>query len=65
MKSKPNFIIFMPDQLRADSLSCFGNDVVQTPHIDAFAAEGTKFTDAYVQASVWKMSEYHDTFVDF
>lgn len=24
---KPNMIIFMPDQLRYDSVGCFGNDV--------------------------------------
>ncbi|KAJ0352869.1 hypothetical protein COL154_003673 [Colletotrichum chrysophilum] len=53
---KPNFIIFMPDQLRYDSLGCNGNKIVKTPHIDSFAAEGTRFTNCFVQASVCTQS---------
>ncbi|KAF5527957.1 Arylsulfatase [Colletotrichum aenigma] len=53
---KPNFIIFMPDQLRYDSLGCNGNKIVKTPHIDGFAAEGTRFTNCFVQASVCTQS---------
>lgn len=29
---KPNFIIFMPDQLRYDSLGCTGNKVILPNH---------------------------------
>ncbi|KAK9779678.1 putative Sulfatase [Seiridium cardinale] len=36
--SQPNMIMFMPDQLRYDSLGCTGNPMVKTPNIDAFAA---------------------------
>ncbi|WQF75678.1 Putative sulfatase, alkaline-phosphatase-like, core domain superfamily [Colletotrichum destructivum] len=53
---KPNFIIFMPDQLRYDSLGCNGNKTVKTPNIDGFAAEGTRFTNCFVQASVCAQS---------
>ncbi|KAJ3941729.1 uncharacterized protein N0V96_008443 [Colletotrichum fioriniae] len=55
---RPNFIIFMPDQLRYDSLGCNGNKVntVKTPNIDRFAAEGTRFTNCFVQASVCTQS---------
>lgn len=53
---KPNFIIFMPDQLRYDSLGCTGNTAVRTPNIDAFAAQGTLFTNCFVQASVCAQS---------
>uniref|UniRef100_L2FNA6 Sulfatase n=1 Tax=Colletotrichum fructicola (strain Nara gc5) TaxID=1213859 RepID=L2FNA6_COLFN len=53
---KPNFIIFMPDQLRYDSLGCNGNKIVKTPRIDSFAAEGTRFTNCFVQASVCTQS---------
>ena len=28
---KPNFLIFVTDQHRADWLSCMGNDILQTP----------------------------------
>jgi len=33
--ARPNVLLFTPDQLRADCLGAFGNDVVQTPAIDA------------------------------
>lgn len=57
LTTKPNFIIFMPDQLRYDALGCTGNKHVQTPNIDAFAAQqGTLFTNCFVQASVCAQS---------
>jgi arylsulfatase A-like enzyme len=49
---RPNLVWFMPDQQRADAIGCFGNPVVQTPTIDALAARGTRFTNAFVQHSV-------------
>jgi arylsulfatase A-like enzyme len=52
IKSRPNLVWFMPDQQRTDAVGCFGNDVVQTPTIDAVAARGTRFTNAFVQHSV-------------
>ncbi|NNH69261.1 sulfatase-like hydrolase/transferase [Nocardia uniformis] len=52
MTTRPNFVIFIPDQLRADALGAFGNPHVHTPHIDALAARGTTFTNAYVQHPV-------------
>ncbi|KAI5928355.1 alkaline-phosphatase-like protein [Camillea tinctor] len=53
---KPNFIIFMPDQLRYDAVGVFGNEIIKTPNIDAFAAEGTRFTNLFTQASVCSQS---------
>lgn len=50
--SRPNFLILMPDQLRADAVGAFGNPHVDTPHIDALAARGTRFTNAFVQHPV-------------
>lgn len=47
-----NFILFMPDQLRADCVGAFGNPVVRTPNLDAFAARGVSFPNAYAQHSV-------------
>ena len=40
MKQKPNFILFITDQHRADHLGCYGNPIVRTPHLDALAAAG-------------------------
>ena len=50
--SRPNILIFMPDQQRADTIGCFGNSAIQTPHIDALAARGTRFSNAWVNHPV-------------
>ena len=38
MARRPNFLLFVTDQHRADHLGCYGNTEVRTPHIDALAA---------------------------
>jgi arylsulfatase A-like enzyme len=53
---RPNLLLFMPDELRADSLGAFGNPVARTPHLDALAARGTRWTEAYSQHSVCSQS---------
>jgi arylsulfatase A-like enzyme len=50
--SRPNILIFMPDQQRADCLGCYGNPFVQTPNIDALAARGMRFENAYANHPV-------------
>jgi arylsulfatase A-like enzyme len=50
--SRPNLLLFMPDQLRSDVVGCFGSPVGGTPHTDALAARGTRFSHAYSQHSV-------------
>lgn len=52
MTERPNFVIIVPDQLRADALGCFGNTVAKTPCIDELAREGTVFGEAYCQYPV-------------
>ena len=47
----PNIILYVVDTLRADSLGCYGNPVVETPTIDRLAAEGTLFEDAVAPSS--------------
>jgi arylsulfatase A-like enzyme/Flp pilus assembly protein TadD len=41
-----NVVLITLDTLRSDRLGCYGSDKVATPNIDAFAAEGVRFTDA-------------------
>jgi arylsulfatase A-like enzyme len=53
---RPNLLLFMPDQLRADAVGVLGNPVVQTPNIDRLAATGTRFTEAYSQHSACAQS---------
>ncbi len=47
-----NFIFFMPDELRAESVGCYGHPLAPTPNIDALAAQGTRFDQCHVQHSV-------------
>ncbi|HXE12936.1 MAG TPA: sulfatase-like hydrolase/transferase [Bryobacteraceae bacterium] len=49
---RPNFIFFMPDELRADALSCYGNPVCKTPNLDRLASQGTKFSQCHVSYPV-------------
>lgn len=49
MSKKPNFIIIMPDQHRADILGCAGMPV-KTPNLDRLAAEGVRFANTFTQS---------------
>jgi len=49
---RPNILVFMTDQQRADHLGCYGNPLLRTPHIDALARQGTRFDRFYVNAPV-------------
>ncbi len=49
---RPNFLVFVTDQQRADHLGCYGNAVVRTPHIDALAAAGVVFDRFHVASPV-------------
>ena len=45
---RPNILLFITDQLRADHLGCYGNQQVKTPNIDALASSGTRYDHFYV-----------------
>ena len=49
---KPNFVVVFCDDLGYGDLGCFGNPTIRTPHLDQMAAEGQKWTNFYVGASV-------------
>ncbi|MGA3398889.1 MAG: alkaline phosphatase family protein [Acetobacteraceae bacterium] len=52
MASVRNILWIMCDQLRFDYLGCYGHPYLHTPHIDALAKRGVRFTRAYVQSPV-------------
>jgi arylsulfatase A-like enzyme len=54
--SRPNLLLFMTDQQRVDSVGAYGSSAARTPHIDALAARGVRFTDAYSQHSACSQS---------
>ena len=42
----PNFLLISTDQQRADCIGAEGRRRIRTPHLDAFAAQGTRFGTA-------------------
>lgn len=44
---RPNILFINVDQWRADALGVEGHPVVETPHLDALAGQGVRFTQAY------------------
>jgi arylsulfatase A-like enzyme len=50
--ARPNILLFITDQHRADYLGCAGHPVLKTPHIDSIAARGTFFERFYVATPV-------------
>ena len=49
--SRPNFLIFMADDQYKASIGCYGADPSHTPNIDAFAAQGTRFTRCFTESA--------------
>jgi arylsulfatase A-like enzyme len=49
---KPNLIWIMADDLGYADLGCYGQKVIQTPHLDRMAREGMRFTHFYSGATV-------------
>jgi len=49
---RPNFVIFLADDLGCHDLGCAGASDLQTPNIDALAANGVRFTNWYAAAPV-------------
>ena len=50
--SKPNFVFLFADQLQAFALGCMGNEHIHTPNLDALAADGVLFRNAYSDSPV-------------
>lgn len=50
--SPTNVIFITIDTLRADHLGCYGDERIETPHIDALARAGVRFTNAYTAVPI-------------
>ncbi|MFI9209141.1 sulfatase-like hydrolase/transferase [Streptomyces sp. NPDC053253] len=48
----PNLIVVLADDLGHGELGAYGQRLISTPRIDALAADGLRFTDAYSTAAV-------------
>lgn len=47
-----NIAFILLDQVRVDMLGTYGHKIVKTPNMDAIAADGVKFNNAFTPASV-------------
>ena len=51
-RSRPNFLIFLADDLGFSDIGCYGGEI-STPTIDGLAADGLRFTQFYNTARCW------------
>ncbi|MBN2325972.1 MAG: sulfatase-like hydrolase/transferase [Candidatus Omnitrophica bacterium] len=51
-KRRPNIIIILADDMGYGDLSCYGGETIQTPHLDALAAGGARFSDFHSSGPV-------------
>ena len=49
--ARPNIVWIIVDDMSAN-FSCYGETAITTPHVDQLAADGIRFTNAYVTAPV-------------
>ncbi|MEM9017577.1 MAG: sulfatase-like hydrolase/transferase, partial [Verrucomicrobiota bacterium] len=49
---QPNIVFFFTDDQTTSTIGCYGNPIVQTPHIDALAENGTRFDHSFVSHSI-------------
>ncbi len=57
----PNIILIAIDTLRADHLSCYGHPGSVSPNVDALAADGVRFADAFAQSN-WTRPSFASIF---
>ena len=50
--AQPNIIFILCDDMGYGDLGCYGQPFIRTPHIDAMASEGIRFTQAYAGSPV-------------
>lgn len=51
-QQKPNVIFILADDLGYGDLGCYGQKIIQTPHLNKLASEGVRFTQAYAGSTV-------------
>lgn len=49
---QPNIIFLLTDDQRWDTLGCYGNKIIHTPHLDALSGRGVTFDRAFVTISI-------------
>lgn len=52
MTTPRNLLILMSDEHNPKIMGCAGNDIIETPNLDALARRGTRFTSAYTTCPI-------------
>lgn len=55
---KPNIVIIYTDDVGFGDIGAYGNKAIATPNMDALAARGLRFTEAYTTAATCTPSRY-------
>jgi arylsulfatase A-like enzyme len=53
---KPNILFIFADQHRHNIMGCAGHPLIKTPHLDAIASEGVRFTKTWCQSPICQPS---------
>lgn len=61
MSETPNVLFLVLDSMRADRVSCYGHERETTPNLDEFAAQATRYTNAYTPAP-WTLPTHTSLF---
>jgi len=48
---KPNIVLIIGDDISFNDFGCYGHPHIRTPHVDKLAADGLRFTNAYLTTS--------------
>ena len=61
MRARPDIVLLVLDTQRVDRLSCYGNQLETSPHIDELAADSTLFRHA-VSTAQWTVPSHASMF---
>jgi len=53
LPEKPNIVFILVDDMGHSDLGCYGAELLETPHIDALADNGLRFTNFYNTGRCW------------
>ena len=48
---RPKIVLFIADDVSAGDFGCYGHPTLRTPHVNALAAGGLRFANAYLTTS--------------
>ncbi|PTX10917.1 sulfatase family protein [Sphingobacterium faecium] len=57
-QDKPNVVLIYVDDLGYGDLGCYGAEKIKTPHLDALASDGIRFTNGHATAATCTPSRY-------